>query len=88
MDNSNTRDEIVKFSYDIVKGSYIKDVYYEGETERAIEFKKKPDNRYCWIPKSLIQKRWKKDKNVPQNIYITSYLAFLRIYWEKNEDIS
>ena len=83
--NYNIREDLVRFLYDIGKGDYIKDVYYENETERAVKFKRKIDDKYCSIPKSFIQKRWKKDKNIAQNIYIQSYLTFLKIYWENME---
>lgn len=87
MDNNKFNNEIVKFSYDIAKGNYIENVYYEYETERAVKFKRKLDNKYCRIPKSFLQKGWKKDKNIPQNIYIKSYFAFLRIFWRDHENM-
>ena len=81
------KEDLVRFLYDIGKGDYIKDVYYEIETERTVKFKRKLDNKYCSIPKSFIQNRWKKDNNIPQNIYIQSYLTLLRICWEKHGEL-
>ena len=88
MDNHNLNKDIVKISYDLGKGIYIKDVYYDCETQKAVILKRKADNKYCLIPKSIIEKGWKKDKKIPQNIYLNSYLALLRFYWRKNKDIS
>lgn len=88
MDNSNINEDLVRFSYNLGKGAYIEDLYYVNETKRIVKFKSKQDNKYCSIPKSFIQKKWKKDKNIPQNIYIPAYLAFFRIYWEKYRNLN
>ncbi len=83
----NINEDIVKLLYDIRKGNYIKDLCFEYETERMVGFKRISDNKYCSIPRGFIQEGWRKDDKVPQNIYIKSYLTFLKIYWKKREDI-
>ncbi len=85
MDNKNIREEIVKISYDIAKGNFIKDLFYVTETEKAIKFKTKSEDKFCDIPKTYIQNGWKKDMKNPQNIYLKSYSEFLRIFWRRLE---
>ena len=61
----------VEFSYNFSKGNFIKSVYYETETDRAIlVFKDNLGTYQLWIPKSIIKYDWNRDKQKPQNIYV------------------
>lgn len=61
----------VEFSHDFSKGNFVKNVYYETETDRAIlVFKDNTGSYQLWIPKSIIKISWNKDRQKPQNIYI------------------
>ncbi len=74
MDKRDNKNEIVRVSYDLAKGTYIKILYYENEIEKDIIFKNNNFEKSCLIPKSFVQKGWKKNKNSPQNIYIFPHI--------------
>ncbi|MBN1215158.1 MAG: hypothetical protein JXA99_06910 [Candidatus Lokiarchaeota archaeon] len=88
MDKRDNKNEIVRISYNLAKGTYIRNVYYENETEKDIIFKNNNFEKSCLIPKSFVQKGWKRNKKSPQNIYISSYLSLLKIYWQKYDTMN
>ena len=62
--------EIIKLSYDIDKGNYMKDVYFEKETDTHIlVYKDSKQIRSKWISKNLLR-QWNKKREIPQNIYL------------------
>jgi len=74
--------EVVEFSYSLKDGNYIKEIYYEHETDRAVMLGRKKDDKILWIPKSMIKGGWSKDKKKPQNIRV-NYL--IPLYWKERE---
>ena len=61
--------EPVEFSFNHKDFSnFIKDIYYEYETETAVMFNREKDNKILWIPKIAIRGGYTKDKNIAQNI--------------------
>ena len=53
----------VEFSYDFSIGNFIKNAYYETETNRAtLVFKDNIGTYQLWIPKSIIKYGWNKDR--------------------------
>ncbi len=76
--------EVVEFSYSLKEGNYIKKIFYEFETERAVRFGRNHDEKFLWIPKSIIKGGWKKDKKVPQNIRIKYPIP---LYWKEHTEI-
>ncbi len=69
--NNNYKEEIVSFAYDLKSGgSYVKNVFYELETDKAVMFGRNGDDKVLFIPKSAIKGGWIKDKKKAQNIAI------------------
>jgi hypothetical protein len=69
--NNNYKEEIVSFAYDLKSGgSYIKKIFYELETDKAVMFGRNSDDKVLFIPKSAIKGGWKKDTKKAQNITI------------------
>lgn len=62
--------ELVEFSYSLKDGNFIKKIYYELETERAVMFGRNEDDKILWIPKSIIKGGWYKEKKKPQNLRV------------------
>ena len=62
--------EIVKYSYSLEKGDYIKHVFYEFETGMAVKFGRNEDEKILWVPKSVIKGGWNKDKQHSQEVCI------------------
>lgn len=69
-ENNQEDDELVEFSYSLKDRNYIKKIYYERETEKAVMFGRNVDEKVLWIPKSIIKAGWSKDKTISQNIRI------------------
>jgi len=78
----NNRD-LVEFSYDLTDSSnYIKDVYYDYETDKAVKFTNQTSDRYFWMPKSMIKHGWEKNQQMPQNIKVRYHLE---LPWQTEE---
>jgi len=69
-EENQEKGELVEYSYSLKEGNYIKKIYYDFETEKAVKFGRNEDDKSLWIPKSIIKGGWKKDKKMPQNIRI------------------
>ncbi|MFX1296102.1 MAG: hypothetical protein ACFFD2_14790 [Promethearchaeota archaeon] len=74
--------ELIDYSYTLKEGNYVKKIYYEFETEKAVKFGRNEDEKMLWIPKSVIKGGWKKDKKFPQNIRIKNPIP---LSWEENK---
>lgn len=57
-----------EISYDLTKGNYIKDIFYELEVKKAVMFGRNIDDKILFLPKSMIKGGWSKDKKKPQSI--------------------
>ena len=63
--------EIIKLSYDVDKGNYMKDVYFEKDTDTHVLFYKDTEQILSkWIKKTLLR-HWNKKREIPQNVYLT-----------------
>lgn len=83
MENNNLQRELVEFSYNATYNeNYIKDVYYEAETAKAVQFTNQTSEKFFWMPKTMIKQGWKKDLKMPQNIKINYQL---KLYWNNRE---
>ena len=83
MENNILHRELVEFSYNASDNeNYIKDVYYESETAKAVQFTNQTSEKFFWMPKTMIQQGWKKDLKMPQNIKINYQLE---LYWNNRE---
>lgn len=83
MENNNLQRELVEFSYNVSDNTnYIKRVYYETETNKAVKFTNQTSEKYFWLPKTMIKGGWKKDLKMPQDIKIKYYLELI---WHDSE---
>ena len=80
--NANINKVPIELSFDLSKGNYIKDVYYEKETDKAIKIVNEEQDKYSWIPKSIVKGGWIKDYNKLQNIYLR--FGIRELYWFEN----
>lgn len=69
--------ETPKILYDVTKGNYIDNIFYELETEKAVMFGRNTDDKVLWIPKSAIKGGWNNDKKTPQSISLSYTLENL-----------
>jgi len=66
----NEKKETISLSFDIDKGNYLQNVYFERETNTHILIYGDSERTLSkWFAKSLLT-RWSKDRKNPQNIYI------------------
>ncbi|MEE9376738.1 MAG: hypothetical protein V3V33_01740 [Candidatus Lokiarchaeia archaeon] len=75
----NNDHEPVQYSFNSNFENYIKKIYYELETERAVMFGRNKDDKVLFIPKSSIKGGWKRDKKLPQNIKVT---FGIKLFWQ------
>jgi len=69
-EDNKVDNELVEYSYSLKEGNYIRKIFYEFETEKAIKFGRNEDENILWIPKSIIKGGWNKDKKKSQNIRV------------------
>ena len=70
MSENNCR-ELVEISFNVSDNTnYIKRVYFESESPKAVKFTNQTSEKYFWIPKSMIKHGWKKDTKLPQDLKI------------------
>jgi len=83
MEKNNGKKDFVECSYSASDNlNYIKRIYYETETERAVKFTNQTSDKYFWIPKTMIKHGWKKDPQLPQDLKINYYL---KLSWYNQE---
>ena len=68
--NNQEDNELVEYSYSVKEGNYIRKIFYEFETEKAVKFGRNDDEKILWIPKTIIKGGWNKDKQKSQNIRV------------------
>lgn len=62
--------EYVKIEKDEKIGDHIENLYFVWETEKAVKFSRKEDNKILWIPKSAIKNHWIADRTKSQRIVL------------------
>ncbi len=67
-------------------GNYVENLYYSFETEKAIKFRRKKDDKILWIPKSAIKNKWVKDNSLSQKI-ILNYIPS-DFQWSKDREFN
>jgi len=73
--------EFVEYSPS-VDGNFIRNIYYEFETDKAVRFGRQEDEKFFWIPKSNIKGGWKKDKQYAQDIGVKFNM---KLHWEESK---
>ena len=69
--SENPGKELVEISYSVSDNTnYIKHVYFESESPKAVKFTNQTSERYFWIPKSMIKHGWKNNPKLPQDLKI------------------
>lgn len=62
--------------------NYIKHVYFESESPRAVKFTNQTSEKYFWIPKSMIKHGWKNNPKLAQDLKISYSLELEWNYYE------
>lgn len=83
-EDRKSKGELVEFSYSMKDGNYIKKIYYEFETEKAVMFGRNLDEKILWLAKSIIRGGWSKDNKIPQNIKVKYPM---KLYWKERKNI-
>ncbi|GAF81809.1 unnamed protein product, partial [marine sediment metagenome] len=62
--------ESVQFSLKYREGVFIKNVYFDYETNKAVKFRRTKDSKILWVPKQWLKKQFIKDKERPQDVQL------------------
>ena len=73
--------EIVKTKFDLNRGNYIPEVFFECEKGGSVIFKHKEGKKIVYIPKSVIKKGFKRDKQKLQDVVLADY-CHKPFYWK------
>ena len=63
--------EQADIKYDVNRGNYLENLFYEKETNLAVRFGRKNDEKVLWIPKSIIRGGWGKEQTKAQEIVLS-----------------
>jgi len=69
-DKNLSSNELVEYSSKYKAGVFIKDVYFDFETKKAVKFHRDKDSKILWIPKQFLKKECSKDRSTPQTVQL------------------
>jgi len=72
--------ELVEAKFDMNKGNYIPNIYFEFEKGRALVFRNKIGDKIVYVPRNYIRGGFIREKNVAQDVKLMDYYS-IPLYW-------